>query len=112
MTKGPAKTRNAAKGPPDGARGGRSKLVAQNKKARHDYTIEDVVEAGMAAFGGLLACGFVAQGWRLRATATGRLLVLAFGLSLLLVACWGAWWGGFPQPSELGWLSRPFSRSS
>ena len=72
----------------------------------------NVVEAGMVGLGGLLACGLVAQGWRLRGTATGRLLVLAFGLSLVLVACWGAWWGGFPQPSELGWLSRPFSRSS
>ena len=72
----------------------------------------NVVEAGMVGLGGLLACGFVAQGWRRRGTATGRLLVLAFGLSLVLVACWGAYWGGFPQPSELGWLSRPFSRSS
>ena len=51
MTKGPAKTRNPAKGPPDGARGGRSKLVAQNKKARHDYSIEDVVEAGLVLTG-------------------------------------------------------------
>jgi hypothetical protein len=72
----------------------------------------NVVEAGMVGLGGLLACGFVVQGWRLRATATGRLLVLAFGLSLVLVAGWGAWWGGWPQPSELGWLSRPFSRLS
>ena len=45
MTKGPAKSRNPGKGPPDGARGGRNKLVAQNKKARHDYSIEDVLEA-------------------------------------------------------------------
>ena len=51
MTKGPAKTRNPAKGPPDGARGGRSKLVAQNKKARHDYSIEDVFEAGLVLTG-------------------------------------------------------------
>lgn len=32
-------------------RGGRNKLVAQNKKARHDYTIEDVFEAGMVLTG-------------------------------------------------------------
>jgi hypothetical protein len=70
----------------------------------------NVVEAGMVALGGVLAVGLLGQGWRLRETATGRLLVLAFGLSLALVAAWGAWWGGFPQPSELGWLSRPFSR--
>ena len=32
-------------------RGGRNKLVAQNKKARHDYTIEDVFEAGLVLTG-------------------------------------------------------------
>ena len=54
MTKGSAKSRNApktGKGPPDGARGGRTKMVAQNKKARHDYSIEDVVEAGLVLTG-------------------------------------------------------------
>ena len=51
MTKGSAKSRNPGKGVPDGARGGRTKLVAQNKKARHDYSIEDVVEAGMVLTG-------------------------------------------------------------
>ena len=51
MTKGSAKSRNPSKGPPDGARGGRTKLVAQNKKARHDYSIEDVVEAGLVLTG-------------------------------------------------------------
>jgi hypothetical protein len=70
----------------------------------------NVVEAGTVPLGVVLACGLVVQGWRLRATATGRLLVLAFSLSLVLVAAWGAWWSGFPQPSELGWLSRPLSR--
>lgn len=70
----------------------------------------NVVEAGTVPLGVLLAGGLIAQGWRRRETATGRLLVLAFGLSLLLVAAWGAWWGGFPEPSDLGWLSRPFSR--
>ena len=54
------------------------------------------------AFG--LALGLTAYGWRLRGTGTGRLLVLAFGSSLLLVAAYGLWQGGFPQPSELGWL--------
>ena len=51
MTKGSAKSRNPAKGPPDGTRGGRNKLVAQNKKARHDYSIEDVLEAGLVLTG-------------------------------------------------------------
>jgi len=51
MTKGSAASRNASKGPPDGTRGGKNKLVAQNKKARHDYSIEDVFEAGMVLTG-------------------------------------------------------------
>ena len=51
MTKGSAKSRNPGKGPPDGARGGRNKLVAQNKKARHDYSVEDVLEAGLVLTG-------------------------------------------------------------
>ena len=51
MTKGSAKSRTAVKGVQDGMRGGRNKLVAQNKKARHDYTIEDVYEAGMVLTG-------------------------------------------------------------
>jgi hypothetical protein len=70
----------------------------------------NVVEAGSVPLGVVLAGGLVAQGWRLRSTPTGQLLVLAFGLALVLVAAWGAWWGGFPQPSELGWLSRPLTR--
>ena len=51
MTKGSAKSRNPGKGPPDGTRGGRNKIVAQNKKARHDYSIEDVLEAGVVLTG-------------------------------------------------------------
>jgi SsrA-binding protein len=50
MTKGSSASRNAAK-VQDGMRGGRNKLVAQNKKARHDYSIEDVLEAGLVLTG-------------------------------------------------------------
>jgi hypothetical protein len=70
----------------------------------------NVVEAGIVPAG--RRCSPAACSCRAGAAArrpTGRLLVLAFGLALVLVAAWGAWWGGFPQPSELGWLSRPFS---
>jgi hypothetical protein len=70
----------------------------------------NVVEAGSVPLGVALAAGLLLLGWRLRATPTGRLLVLAFGVALVLVAAWGAWWEGFPQPSELGWLSRPLTR--
>ena len=40
------------KGPEPGTKGsGVRKLVAQNKKARHDYTIDDVYEAGIVLTG-------------------------------------------------------------
>ena len=64
----------------------------------------NVVEGGAVPFGSVLAIGLTAYGWRLRATGTGRLLVLAFGLALVLTAAYGVVQGGFPQPSELGWL--------
>ena len=63
-----------------------------------------VIEGGAVPGGGLLAVGLVAHGWRSRSDAVSRLLLLAFGISLLLIAAYGVWQGGFPQPSELGWL--------
>ena len=35
----------------DGERGGKRKIVAQNKKARHDYAIIDTYEAGLVLMG-------------------------------------------------------------
>jgi SsrA-binding protein len=39
------------KRPDDGTKGAPIKLVAQNKKARHDYAIEDTYEAGIVLTG-------------------------------------------------------------
>ena len=39
------------KGPEPGTKGAPNKIIAQNKKARHDYTIEDVYEAGIVLTG-------------------------------------------------------------
>lgn len=64
----------------------------------------NVVEGGAVPFGATLAAVLTGYGWRTRRSATGRLLTLAFGLSLVLVAAYGLWQRGFPQPSELGWL--------
>lgn len=64
----------------------------------------NVVEAGQAGLGAVLAGCLVGYGWCTRDGAPGRLLLLAFVLSLVLVSAWGFWQGGFPQPSELGWL--------
>ena len=35
----------------DGEESSRTKLIAQNRKARHDYLIEDTIEAGLALMG-------------------------------------------------------------
>ena len=50
------------KGPEPGSRGsGQRKVVAQNKRARHDYAVEDVYEAGI-----------VLQGTEVKALRQGR----------------------------------------
>lgn len=64
----------------------------------------NVVEAGHAPLGVALAVGLCGYGWRGRERAPGRLLAATFALSLVLVAAYGLWQQGFPQPSELGWL--------
>jgi hypothetical protein len=64
----------------------------------------NIVEAGAVPFGAAIALGLSAYGWRLRATGTGRLLVVTFVVSLVLTAAYGIWRGGYPQFSELGWL--------
>lgn len=64
----------------------------------------NVVEGGAVPAGAALAAVLVVQGWRYRATPAGRQVAGTFALSLLLMAVWGLWQGGFPQPSELGWL--------
>ena len=46
---------------------GEGKVVAQNKKARHDYTIVDTLEAGMVLTGteikSVRAARIKSQGW-------------------------------------------------
>lgn len=64
----------------------------------------NVIEGGVVALGVPLAVGLATYGWRTRYDGTGRLLLGAFGLSLVLIAAYGVWLRGYPQPSELGWL--------
>lgn len=63
----------------------------------------NVVEGGTAALGSVLAAGLVMTGLR-AGNRPGRLLAASAAVSLVLVAGWGAWWGGWPEPSALGWL--------
>ncbi|HVQ95453.1 MAG TPA: hypothetical protein VMU51_30775 [Mycobacteriales bacterium] len=60
----------------------------------------NTLEGGTAALGLLSALAFVAAGWMTR-RGTGRLLLLAYGLSLLILVGYGLWQQGFPQPSQL-----------
>jgi hypothetical protein len=57
---------------------------------------------GTTAVGSLLVAGALAGwGWRRRREGTGQLLLVAFGLSALLLGAYGLWHGGFPAPSDL-----------
>lgn len=57
---------------------------------------------GTTAVGSLLvALALSGWGWRRRAEGTGRLLLVAFGLSSALLLAYGGWHGGFPAPSSL-----------
>ncbi len=63
----------------------------------------NVVEGGSVPWGVTLAAALTGLGLR-HGSPAGRLAAGAFGLSLLLVAAYGVVQGGYPQPSELGWL--------
>ena len=58
---------------------------------------------GSVPWGVALAVAVTGLGLR-HGSPAGRLAAGAFGLSLLLVAAYGVVQGGYPQPSELGWL--------
>lgn len=58
--------------------------------------LEGTTAVGSLAF----AAGMSAVAAR-RRDGTGRLLLVAFGLSALLLAAYGLWQGGFPAPSDL-----------
>ncbi|MEU6040396.1 hypothetical protein ABZ801_33820 [Actinomadura sp. NPDC047616] len=61
------------------------------------------LEGGTAVMGIAVAAAFTAWGWTAR-TRLGGVLVTAFASALLLLTAYGLWQGGFPQPSQLGWI--------
>jgi hypothetical protein len=63
----------------------------------------NAVEGGTAILSLAAALAFVTWGMRRRGRL-GWLLVPAYGLSLAALAAWGAYWQGWPQFSELGWI--------
>lgn len=54
---------------------------------------------------GLATCaGFLVAGWQARRTPRGVLALVTFTTTLLLLLGWGAYWQGFPEFSDLGWI--------
>jgi hypothetical protein len=64
---------------------------------------DNLDEGGVVLAGSFMVAAFVAYGWRFRHTS-GRLLLIAYGVTALALAGWGAYWGGWPQFSQLGWI--------
>ncbi|WP_395107157.1 hypothetical protein [Actinomadura sp. SCN-SB] len=50
-----------------------------------------------------VSAAFTAWGWTTR-HRLGRLLLIAFAPALLMLITYGIWHGGFPEPTELGWI--------
>jgi hypothetical protein len=83
---------------------GRVLAVAYLGAAALGITIFDNLdEGGTVAAGAVMVAAFVGYGWRFRRTS-GRLLLVAYGLSALVLIGWGIYWGGWPQFSQLGWI--------
>lgn len=66
-------------------------------------TTTNALEGNTALLDLAYAAGFLAWGWRTR-HGLGRLLIAAFAPAAVLLIGYGVWHGGFPQPSELGWI--------
>jgi hypothetical protein len=61
----------------------------------------NTLEGGTVPLALASAAAFVTVGWLTR-RRLGRLLAVAHGLTLLIIAGYGLWQGSFPQPSQLG----------
>ncbi|MFI6519034.1 hypothetical protein ACIBF1_26000 [Spirillospora sp. NPDC050679] len=63
----------------------------------------NALEGGTALMSLAIALAFTYWGWTTRAHL-GALLTAAFAPAAALIAAYGAWHQGFPQPSSLGWV--------
>ena len=85
------------------ARGGRHAVRYDLRDSGASTTIDPEVPAYTLRDLAADAAALTGLGLR-HGSPAGRLAAGAFGLSLLLVAAYGVVQGGYPQPSELGWL--------
>ncbi|MFA1540601.1 hypothetical protein [Actinomadura monticuli] len=61
------------------------------------------IEGTTGLMGIAIAAAFTVWGWRTR-HHLGRVLLPAFAPALVVLTAYGAWYRGFPQPSEMGWI--------
>lgn len=61
----------------------------------------NALEGGTALYGLAVSAGLIGWGAR-RGDGVGRLLIVAYLVAALLIAGYGVWQGGFPQPSSVG----------
>lgn len=66
-------------------------------------SMTNALEGGTALAQLAIAVGFSIWGLRTR-DGLGRLLPVAFVPTVVLLVGYGVWQGGFPQPTELGWI--------
>ncbi|MFF5259732.1 hypothetical protein ACFY4C_12360 [Actinomadura viridis] len=63
----------------------------------------NALEGQTAAVSIAITAAFTAWGWTTR-HHLGRLLIIAFAPALIMLIAYGIWQGGFPEPTELGWI--------
>ncbi|MFG2001453.1 hypothetical protein ACGFNU_20115 [Spirillospora sp. NPDC048911] len=63
----------------------------------------NALEGGTAIAAIIVTAAFTAWGWHTR-DHLGRLLIYAFAPALLLLTAYGIMQGGFPEPSDIGWV--------
>jgi hypothetical protein len=64
---------------------------------------DNLDEGGTVAAGAVMVAAFLGYGWQFRSTS-GRLLLVAYGVTAVALIGWGIYWGGWPQFSQLGWI--------
>ena len=62
------------------------------------------IEGSAPLLGLATSVGFLVWAWRRRGDPHGRLALLTYAITFVLLVGWGAYWQGYPEFSELGWI--------